>query len=135
MNGPTGESNKTYNYPRGKILCLGPEPSDFKKQIRVAQLNGCEATLRKSYLENDESFSYLETLTDIQAVAFWGKSRDLKKIRIALSKRHGPITPLMLEENMSDLCIIQRHVCNNITAAGGNVPLLKSVTINSPNYV
>ena len=79
MNGPTGESNKTYNYPRGKILCLGPEPSDVKKQISIAQLNGCEAILRKSYLENDESFSYLETLTDIQAVAFWGNSREFKE--------------------------------------------------------
>ena len=128
MNGPTGESNKTYNYPRGKILCLGPEPSDVKKQIRIAQLNGCEAILRKSYLENDESFSYLETLTDIQAVAFWGNSRNLKKIRIALSKRHGPIIPLMLEENMSEQCIIERHVCIDTTAAGGNVTLLSGVS-------
>ena len=128
MNGPTGESNKTYNYPRGKILCLGPEPSDVKKQIRIAQLNGCEAILRKSYLENDESFSYLETLTDIQAVAFWGNSRNLKKIRIALSKRHGPIILLMLEENMSEQCIIERHVCIDTTAAGGNVTLLSGVS-------
>ena len=126
MNGPTGESNKTYDYPRGKILCLGPEPSDVKKQIRVAQLNGCEATVRRSYLENDESFSYLETSTDIQAVAFWGKSRDLKKIRIALSKRKGPIIPLMLETDMSDHCIIERHVCVDTTAAGGNVTLLSA---------
>jgi RHH-type proline utilization regulon transcriptional repressor/proline dehydrogenase/delta 1-pyrroline-5-carboxylate dehydrogenase len=128
MNGPTGESNKTYNYPRGKILCLGPEPSDVKKQVRIAQLNGCEAILRKSYLENDESFSYLETLTDIQAVAFWGNSRNLKKIRIALSKRHGPIILLMLEENMSEQCIIERHVCIDTTAAGGNVTLLSGVS-------
>jgi RHH-type proline utilization regulon transcriptional repressor/proline dehydrogenase/delta 1-pyrroline-5-carboxylate dehydrogenase len=128
MNGPTGESNKTYNYPRGKILCLGPEPSDVKKQIRIAQLNGCEATLRKSYLKNDESFSYLETLTDIQAVAFWGNSWNSKKIRIALSKRHGPIIPLMLEENMSEQCIIERHVCIDTTAAGGNVTLLSGVS-------
>ena len=128
VNGPTGESNKTYNYPRGKILCLGPEPSDVKKQIRIAQLNGCEATLRKSYLKNDESFSYLETLTDIQAVAFWGNSWNLKKIRIALSKRHGPIIPLMLEENMSEQCIIERHVCIDTTAAGGNVTLLSGVS-------
>ena len=128
MNGPTGESNKTYNYPRGKILCLGPEPSDVKKQVRIAQLNGCEAILRKSYLENDESFSYLETLIDIQAVAFWGNSRNLKKIRIALSKRHGPIIPLMLEENMSEQCIIERHICIDTTAAGGNVTLLSGVS-------
>ena len=128
MNGPTGESNKTYNYPRGKILCLGPEPSDVKKQIRIAQLNGCEAILRKSYLENDESFSYLETLIDIQAVAYWGNSRNLKKIRIALSKRHGPIIPLMLEENMSEQCIIERHICIDTTAAGGNVTLLSGVS-------
>jgi len=128
MNGPTGESNKTYNYPRGKILCLGPEPSDVKKQISIAQLNGCEAILRKSYLENDESFSYLETLIDIQAVAFWGNSRNLKKIRIALSKRHGPIIPLMLEENMSEQCIIERHICIDTTAAGGNVTLLSGVS-------
>jgi RHH-type proline utilization regulon transcriptional repressor/proline dehydrogenase/delta 1-pyrroline-5-carboxylate dehydrogenase len=128
MNGPTGESNKTYNYPRGKILCLGPEPSDVKKQIRIAQLNGCEAILRKSYLENDESFSYLETLIDIQAVAYWGNSRNLKKIRIALSKRHGPIIPLMLEENMIEQCIIERHICIDTTAAGGNVTLLSGVS-------
>ncbi|MEN9017638.1 MAG: L-glutamate gamma-semialdehyde dehydrogenase, partial [Hellea sp.] len=126
MNGPTGESNKTYDYPRGKILCLGPEPIDVKKQIRIAQLNGCETTVRRSYLENDETFSYLETSTDIQAVAFWGKSRDLKKIRIALSKRKGPIIPLMLETDMSDHCIIERHVCVDTTAAGGNVTLLSA---------
>ncbi len=79
-------------------------------------------------MENDESFSYLETLIDIQAVAFWGNSRNLKKIRIALSKRHGPIIPLMLEENMSEQCIIERHVCIDTTAAGGNVTLLSGVS-------
>ena len=78
--------------------------------------------------ENDESFSYLETLIDIQAVAFWGNSRNLKKIRIALSKRHGPIIPLMLEENMSEQCIIERHICIDTTAAGGNVTLLSGVS-------
>ena len=43
---------------------------------------------------------------------------------MALSKRDGALLPLITEENFDHQCLVERHVCNDTTAAGGNVSLL-----------
>ncbi len=132
LPGPTGESNRLFFYPRGTILCLGPSVKDVNKQQEVVHSMGCRSIgvttgafgehmfdgfLERSSLTNLESFS---------GVVAWSTSEDLRAIRVALSKRSGPIIPLITERNFEHRCILERHVCVDTTASGGNVSLLSS---------
>lgn len=130
LPGPTGESNRLSIYPRGTILCLGPSPEDAAKQAAIVQEHGCNALIvctdargpasLSGYLDREE----LANLSNIDAVALWSDESDLHAARVALAKREGPLIPLITEIDMSCRCIIERHVCIDTTASGGNASLL-----------
>lgn len=130
LPGPTGESNRLSYHPRGLILCLGPTFDDALKQAKIAQSAGCttlivapEAT-RKNAVDGILERSALQFLHGFDAVALWSETDDLTAVRQALAARDGAIIPLFSTENMVDLCIIERHICIDTTAAGGNASLL-----------
>tara|TARA_R110000751_G_scaffold146094_1_gene249655 strand:- start:39675 stop:43166 length:3492 start_codon:yes stop_codon:yes gene_type:complete len=130
LPGPTGESNRLSYYPRGTILCLGPVPDDAVKQAAIARSKGCKAlivcpdTTEKGAVTGYLNRQDLMELSGFDGVALWSDAEDTRAARIALAKRNGPLLPLMNDSDMADRCIIERHVCIDTTAAGGNTSLL-----------
>ena len=120
LPGPTGESNRLTAFPRTAILCMGPGPEAAAAQARMI------ATLSGVAVEATGSID-AEALTDlsgISGVICWGTAEATRPIGIALSKRTGPILPLITGAPDRGHACHERHVCVDTTAAGGNAALL-----------
>ena len=130
MPGPTGESNELFSYARGRILCLGPTPEDAMNQAQTAREQGCSALICVPGATGEQAVDgflpreTLSELTGIDAVICWSESDDSRAMRKALAKRDGALIPLITEEEFGQRCLVERHVCIDTTAAGGNVSLL-----------
>ena len=66
----------------------------------------------------------LAALGGIAAVACWADRDVLRAMRAALARRAGPILPLITERDAPERYVLERHVCVDTTAAGGNASLL-----------
>lgn len=134
MPGPTGESNKLYEYARGPILCLGPDLDSATEQAKIAAANGCEYLIICPGAQGEnviDGFLPRELLTALHgfsAVALWSDDEDSKLARRALALREGKIIPLICGNNLARACRLERHVCVDTTAAGGNATLLATAT-------
>jgi len=132
LPGPTGESNRLSLYPRGVVLCLGPTPEDAYKQAVAAREAGCSALLIAPGVKGEHAMSgfltrkILTNLEGFKAVALWSDDADLRLTRQALAARGGAILPLIATIDVAEYCAIERHVCVDTTAAGGNVSLMVS---------
>jgi len=130
LPGPTGESNRLSLYPRGTVLCLGPTIANARKQAAIASAQGCSALVVCSDADGPGSVTgflnrqALTTIEGVDAVALWSNEDDLRQARLALSERDGALIPLITERDMADRCVIERHVCVDTTASGGNASLL-----------
>ena len=130
MPGPTGESNELFTYARGKILCLGPTVDDAMKQAETVRRQGCQPLICVPGASGDQALdgfvprAMLSTLTGMDGVVCWSEIEDIRAIRIALAKRDGALLPLITEQDFDHQCLVERHVCIDTTAAGGNVSLL-----------
>lgn len=51
----------------------------------------------------------------------------MRKARQALAKREGMIIPLLDSEAAESAFVLERHLCVNTSAAGGNAALLSAV--------
>jgi RHH-type proline utilization regulon transcriptional repressor/proline dehydrogenase/delta 1-pyrroline-5-carboxylate dehydrogenase len=112
LPGPTGESNFLTLEPRGLVLCLGPTDADRDLQIELAEAAG-NATLVAN------AFG-----VDVDAVMYFGD--DIDFIRAELSARDGAIIPLITSPLEAIRLSVERHVCIDTTAAGGNASLMAS---------
>ena len=130
MPGPTGESNRRSIYAKGTILCLGPTTNDVEKQMEIVKGMGCASVgvapglIGPSTLSGYLNRSALSELQGFEAVALWSNEEDLVAAREALAKRDGALLPLIATDDMKELCVLERHLCINTTAAGGNASLL-----------
>ncbi|WP_375565597.1 bifunctional proline dehydrogenase/L-glutamate gamma-semialdehyde dehydrogenase PutA [Oceaniradius stylonematis] len=134
LPGPTGESNRWSTHPRGLVLCLGPSLDDAHEQARQAMAAGCGALMVApgacganvvdGVLDPDD----LARLSGFDAVAFWGDEAAARAMRRALAGRDGPIVPLATARDITPWCLIERHVCIDTTAAGGNASLLAEMS-------
>ncbi|SCA57483.1 Bifunctional protein PutA (Includes: Proline dehydrogenase; Delta-1-pyrroline-5-carboxylate dehydrogenase) [Candidatus Terasakiella magnetica] len=130
MPGPTGESNVLSTYARGLILCLGPTIEDAMLQAQIAKENGCATLIIVPEAKGPRCLSGFLTRTDLAklngfgAVAVWSEESDQRAIRKALAERDGAILPLINQKNMAERCQLERHLCIDTTAAGGNAALL-----------
>ena len=130
LPGPTGESNRLSVFPRGVVLCLGPGAEAAREQGRLVRESGSVPVLVAPGLAGDEGIdgvldpAALKTLKGVDAVALWGSPEALRPARVALAAREGPIVPLLAERDLSERCMLERHVCIDTTAAGGNASLL-----------
>ena len=140
LPGPTGESNRLSFAPRGVVLCLGPGAATTETQIATA-LDAGNAVVavadrtttafeslvpdpRVVLLDGRIDPDSLVTVDAIAAVACSAERDVLGPIRIALARRPGPILPLITEPGAAERYVLERHVCVDTTAAGGNATLL-----------
>jgi len=134
LPGPTGESNMLYEYARGLILCLGNDLDLAKQQAKIAQENGCQAVLVCPGATGEnaiDGFLPRELLTELQglsAVALYSSDEDLALTRRSLANRNGKIIPLVCDDSLNEICRLERHVCVDTTAAGGNATLLAAAS-------
>ena len=133
LPGPTGESNQLSVYGRGVVLCLGPGQTAALEQVGIAQENGCQAVAIASGLASGEGINgqldpkQIETLQGFDLIVHWGDTGDQQEIRKALAMRNGPLIALATGADLAERCRIERHVCIDTTAAGGNASLLAAV--------
>ena len=141
MPGPTGESNVLEVHPRGIVLCLGPDEETARRQAELALAHGNgvvvvapgAARIAEDLgtggaiiggVDKRLSPASIEAGLNVDAVAHFGTDEALRPWRQALARRDGPIIPLIAGESDAGRLIIERHVCVDTTAAGGNAELL-----------
>ncbi|MDA1100477.1 MAG: bifunctional proline dehydrogenase/L-glutamate gamma-semialdehyde dehydrogenase PutA [Proteobacteria bacterium] len=150
LPGPTGESNSLSVHGRGVFLCLGASGDSHRAftQAALALLLGNGAVV----LDNDEtpgdgerfaaaltdagapagllatvnevSLSDIETAANLAGAVLEQGAADHRAVRMALASRDGPIAPLI--DDLSDWrpMLIERVLCIDTTASGGNAALL-----------
>ena len=117
-------------FPRGLILCLGSSLAGAREQADIARSTGCIALVvcpgatAEGELDGWLPRDMLSQLAGFSSVALWSTDDDLKAAKMALSRRNGEIIPLVTEQNLYERCLIERHVCIDTTASGGNASLL-----------
>ncbi|MCM2560928.1 bifunctional proline dehydrogenase/L-glutamate gamma-semialdehyde dehydrogenase PutA [Lutimaribacter sp. EGI FJ00015] len=131
LPGPTGESNRLSVFGRGPVLCLGPTAADAEEQARLAHKAGCPALRVAPGAASGDGLDGVlprEALTDLQGaavVALWSRGEDLETARRALAARDGALIPLAVgPDGLAARCRLERHICIDTTAAGGNAALL-----------
>ncbi len=144
LPGPTGESNRLSLYPKGTILCLGPTAEIALAQAAQALGAGCAVVIAApdvgkaaqplidagaplAAFDGTVDAVTLRALSGIAAVAAAGVSDWTRELRAALAQRDGPIIPLENQVIAPERYVIERHLCIDTTAAGGNASLLASV--------
>ena len=140
LPGPTGESNRLSFAPRGVVLCLGPGADAVRAQVAAAREAGnavvavadaASAALTAHatdphvvVLDGQVGPDALANLPGIAAVACCADRDVLAAMRTALARRPGPILPLIAEASAPERYVLERHLCVDTTAAGGNASLL-----------
>jgi len=144
LPGPTGERNTLYTWPRGVVLCLGPDTQSARLQAQLAleQGNGVlvvapgAARIAEELGADGEpiggmdkklSPAAIEAGLNVDAVMHFGVETELKPWRQALARREGAIVPLITRPGEAEHLIRERHVCIDTTASGGNAELLAGV--------
>ena len=119
LPGPTGESNRLTAIPRAPLLCLGPSTATAATQAQAIRALGGHA-VECSGLTPDA----LARLQGFSGAIWWGDAAGGRALALALATRSGPILPLI--GGMPDLAhaMLERHVCIDTTASGGNAQLL-----------
>ncbi len=130
LPGPTGESNQLSEFGRGKVLCLGPTKEAALQQADIARTNGCEPICVAPDISAVAGLSGHLAATDLahlkgfDAVVSYASDDELTAYRNALSGREGKLIPLFSESDLDKRLRLERHVCIDTTAAGGNASLL-----------
>jgi RHH-type proline utilization regulon transcriptional repressor/proline dehydrogenase/delta 1-pyrroline-5-carboxylate dehydrogenase len=141
LPGPTGELNRLTNYPRGVVLCLGPDQDTALEQAVMALSHGNKvvviasgandmvkraenASLPIAGIDGQLQPDALATANGFDAVVSCAEQSVLKEYRLALAKRDGRLLPLITEHKLDQRFVIERHLCVDTTAAGGNASLI-----------
>ncbi|MBL9049119.1 MAG: bifunctional proline dehydrogenase/L-glutamate gamma-semialdehyde dehydrogenase PutA [Tabrizicola sp.] len=121
MPGPTGESNRLTLSPRAPLLCLGPGRSAALKQAEAVRKLGGHAVEAPGL-----SPETLSTLQGFSGAIWWGEADAGRPYAQALASRPGPILPLIGAPDAGHVSL-ERHLCIDTTASGGNAQLLAAV--------
>ena len=133
LPGPTGESNALSLYGRGTVLCLGPGREAALTQANAARAAGCQVLCVAPGLKPAEGLDgtvapdALTALSGVDVVVLQAEDDVARPYRQALAAREGKLVPLVTESDLHARCVLERHVCIDTTAAGGNATLLAEV--------
>lgn len=123
LPGPTGESNRLQHYQRPPLLCFGPSPAETAAQMGAVQALGGLALA----VPGGVAPEILQDLQGFSGVIWWGNATQGRAFAQALARRSGPIVPLITTRPDIGHVMLERHVCIDTTAAGGNAKLLADV--------
>ncbi len=120
LPGPTGESNRLSLYPRAPLICAGPGAEAAATQAAQVRAHGGVAVEAPGRLPAGA----LTRLQGFSGVIFWGPEPEARALAIALAARPGPILPLITSAPDRAHALLERHLCIDTTASGGNADLL-----------
>lgn len=120
LPGPTGELNRLSTRPRPPLLCLGPGADAVAAQRAAVEAIGGRAVGVTGALAPQA----LTGLDPIGGVLWWGDEGRARAYAQALADRGGAIVPLITGQPDTAHAVLERHLCVDTTAAGGNVGLL-----------
>ena len=118
MPGPTGESNRLTLTPRAPVLCLGPGRATALQQAEAIRKLGGHAVEAPGLAPEA-----LATLQGFSGAVWWGGAEAGRPYAQALAQRQGPILPLIAAPDAGH-AYLERHLCIDTTASGGNAQLL-----------
>jgi RHH-type proline utilization regulon transcriptional repressor/proline dehydrogenase/delta 1-pyrroline-5-carboxylate dehydrogenase len=141
MPGPTGELNLLSQAERGVVLCLGPDRESAYHQAFAALAQGnrvvmiapdIDSLLQAAQQQQIPLYGVtgrltaqsVQVLQGFAALCCNGDEQQLSALRQALSQRDGAIIPLITEWEQAERFVIERHLCIDTTAAGGNASLI-----------
>jgi len=124
MPGPTGESNRLRLVPRAPVLCLGPGAAAEAAQIAAVEALGGLAVAAGGAVPA----GWLGLAGGFSGVLWWGDAGEARVIARALAARQGPILPLVTTRPDRAHVQLERHLCIDTTASGGNAQLLAAVS-------
>jgi RHH-type proline utilization regulon transcriptional repressor/proline dehydrogenase/delta 1-pyrroline-5-carboxylate dehydrogenase len=122
LPGPTGESNRLTSSPRPPVLCLGPTVAAALRQADLVRALGGHP-VEAPGLEVEA----LSRLYGFSGAIWWGDAAGARVRARVLAARKGPILPLIGMPDSAHVRI-ERHVCIDTTASGGNAQLLAEVS-------
>ncbi len=122
LPGPTGESNRLTSVARDPLVCLGPGAVAAHEQAQAVRALGGRA-IEAPGLAPDA----LAGLSGIGGAVHWGDAAEQRPFALALAERPGPILPLIGDWPDAGHARLERHVCIDTTASGGNAQLLAEV--------
>ena len=135
LEGPTGESNRIYLHPKGVFICIGSDTHvlqalatgnavlgvGIESQL-VANLQSSGAPILQSQVMPDSATITLSS--DFVGIAVGDYPQELlRAIRSELVSRQGAIIQLTTDQGAPWLFIVEKSVCIDTTAAGGNARL------------
>ena len=121
------------------MLCLGAGPDALLAQVIqalaagnavLAVAAGATAALAPlkhlpvTAFDGQVAPASLGDLPGLALVAAAGPADWLRRLRVALGRRDGPIVPLETSVVAPERYVVERHLCIDTTAAGGNASLL-----------
>ncbi len=118
MPGPTGESNRLHRSPRPPLLCLGPGHAQAQAQARAVRALGGVALVAEDLPAR---------LDGVGGVLFWGEEGAARALVQRLAAHDGPILPLITGQPDAAHMVLERHLCVDTTASGGNAQLLAAM--------
>ena len=119
LPGPTGELNRLSTLPRPPLLCLGPGAA-VAQQVAAVEALGGRAVAVAGRLDPQA----LTELAGFGGALWWGDTETGRAYAEALAARAGPILPLITGRPDKGHVLLERHLCVDTTAAGGNTALL-----------
>ncbi|MBX2868716.1 MAG: bifunctional proline dehydrogenase/L-glutamate gamma-semialdehyde dehydrogenase PutA [Acidiferrobacterales bacterium] len=138
LPGPTGESNQLLLVPLGTVICVSQDADRLLEMVVQAlrmgnrvlaagvgvkkSLRCIKACPQLQILESDIQPAWLST-GEFQGIAA-DQSVRLSAIRQVLSQREGAIMRLITERHYAAAYGVERALCIDTTAAGGNAALL-----------
>lgn len=120
MPGPTGESNRLSSYQRAPLVCLGPSAATAAAQVAAVQALGGLAVAAPGLAAD------ALVRLPVGGAVWWGDGAGGRPYALALAQRPGAIVPLIGAVDAAHV-LLERHVCIDTTASGGNAELLGSV--------
>ncbi|MEM1361166.1 MAG: bifunctional proline dehydrogenase/L-glutamate gamma-semialdehyde dehydrogenase PutA [Pseudomonadota bacterium] len=120
LPGPTGELNRLSALPRKPLLCAGPGAGAAREQGKEIEALGGHAVSTEGSLDPKALFD----LPEFGGLLWWGDEETARAYATALSARQGPIIPLITGSPDKAHACLERHLCVDTTAAGGNTSLL-----------
>ncbi len=119
LPGPTGEANRLSVYVRAPLVCLGPGAATARRQAQAAQAMGGLAVAAAGLPPEA-----LARLRGFSGAVFWGDDSEARAYDRALAGCDGPILPLITDALDPARLRLERHLCVDTTASGGNAELL-----------
>ena len=116
MPGPSGERNSYMITPRGHLLVVHSD-ADTRKQIsKQAKDAGNSVTEYAQIPDRFDGFDAVMTAPD--------PNIDISALRRAMHDAGGVIIPFLYDRSGEAWLWHEHHICQDMTASGGNIDLL-----------